>query len=577
MTETKTRRPTKRQLGQYMTPSPLAERLVKHLPLSQHTRVLEPGFGDGSFILALIEAFLPLYEGPVPERLEMILTQNIFGVEVDPLLYRQCLDKIRKTWGHLPATHQLVCADFFQHDFSLWPAGAAAFGQSIFSPSLKFDCIVGNPPFGGTIDPKLQDELDRRYGFRNGDKIKKETYAFFLVKCLEHLQPGGRLLFICSDTFMTIPTMRGLRRLLMEQGAVSIQSLEAFSEETSYPMVLLEVVRSGRSEVVTLNQQSIRRETMELTGNFSWAISDETSPYFAGPKISQYVVCSSGMTIGRYDLFVSEINDGCIVEPYDFAFFDEPITLARELERARLHHLSPQMRQKIRLQEQAGEHRRNVRVVEKATPEYIYLPHPDYRFYNKASGDIIYSPPTHAVFWKDEGDAVLTFKKNGNWYLHGVGGKPYFGRPGLTWQLIAARLNMRYLPPGYILDSGAPCAFLHPGGEEAELYFILGWTCTELCTRLLKTVINHTKNIQSKDIERLPYPFWVPQQEKERAIAVVRALIERAIAGIPVSRMNPEIGELERLFAYQYVPVRDPTRYQQEQPSGGKQLSLWEE
>ena len=104
---------------------------------------------------------------------------------------------------------------------------------------------------------------------------------------------------------------------------------------------------------------------------------------------------------------------------------------------------------------------------------------------------------------------MYTFKKTGNWYLHGVGGMKYFGREGITWALIAQRLCMRYLPAGYILDSGAPCAFLRPGVEHDELFFILGWSLTDLCNTILKEVLNHTRNIQSKDFERLPYPVWV--------------------------------------------------------------------
>lgn len=53
-----------------------------------------------------------------------------------------------------------------------------------------FDLIIGNPPFGGSIDPSIQDELDDIFGVRNSRKIKKETYAFFIVKCVDLLKPG---------------------------------------------------------------------------------------------------------------------------------------------------------------------------------------------------------------------------------------------------------------------------------------------------------------------------------------------------------------------------------------------------
>jgi hypothetical protein len=44
-------------------------------------------------------------------------------------------------------------------------------------------------------------------------------------------------------------------------------------------------------------------------------------------------------------------------------------------------------------------------------------------------------------------------------------------------------------------------------------------------SKILKNVINHTKNIQSKDIERLPYPTWVT--EKDKVIEYVKNLINK--------------------------------------------------
>lgn len=202
--------------------------------------------------------------------------------------------------------------------------------------------------------------------------------------------------------------------------------------------------------------------------------------------------------------------------------------------------------------ESSGDTRRNLRVVDLPNgPEEILLPHSDYRFYNKSQSGIVYQPPSHAIFWKDDGDAVLTFKKNGNWYLHGVGGRPFFGREGITWQLVSSRLNMRYLPSGFILDSGAPCAFLRDGVAEEELYFILAWTLTDLASAILKSVINHTRNIQSKDVERLPYPFWVTPKDKKKAIALMKSLVENAVAGKTYTRSSEDVKKLDGIFAWQ--------------------------
>ena len=504
--------------------------------------------GDGSFIFPLIEKFMHLYTGSTEERLEESLSRNIYGVELDPILYEQCLEKIREQWGGIPPKHNFTQGDFFHHYQNCQTSHPGNNGNAM--SAIQFSHIVGNPPFGGTLDTAIQDKLDEEFGFRDGQKIKKETYSFFIVKSLDLLAPQGRLLFICSDTFLTINTMRGLRKFMMDRGQVSISSLSNFSMETCQPMVVVRFKKSGFGHGVLVNGQALSRKSIMLTGNLSWRISPNLSKYFSGPSIGDFMVASSGMTVGRNEYFVRAIKNGQIMEPYDFEFYEDPITMEGEIARARLGKISRKRIAQIRTMELHKTKRRNIRITLRKVPIAITLPHPDYCYYNKGGKGIVYTPPQYAIYWKNEGEAVLTFKKNGNWYLHGVGGLPFFKKEGLTWQLISQKLRVRYLPEGYILDSGAPCAFTRNGIHKDEFFFIFGWTLTSICNYLLKEVINHTKNIQSKDCERLPYPFWVNRKKKAGIVQTVKLMINTAIAGKVFEHHSPEITWLEEQFAY---------------------------
>lgn len=534
MAEAKAGRPRKRQLGQFMTPRPLAAQLVGELKLSPESRVLEPSFGDGAFLMPVIERFMTLHDGPRSRRLKTVLTKNLWGVELDEGLWTGAVQEIESRYGPLPKNHNLHRGDFFRVEFF----------------SGQFDCIVGNPPYGGTFDPELEDSLDRLYGFWNGHKLKKETYSFFIARCLEWLALEGTLNFITSDTFLTIKTMSGLRRRLMDECDVEVEALQVFSAETSQPTLVLRANKTGPSQSVVVNGWSLPRDLVASTGNFSWRVDESVAHYFAGPTLGDYIVATSGMTVGKNDLFLRRIDGDKIVEPLAFEFFRDHVTLEKELAKARLNKLSSRKQEEIARRESAGDTARNVRATEVAAPINIQLPHPDYSPYNKACSDIVYAPARWVIFWKDDGDAVITFKKNGNWYLHGVGGRGFFKREGLTWQLIASRLNMRYLPAGYILDSGAPCAFLRDNVDANELWFILGWCLTDEATRILKTVINHTRNIQSKDVERLPYPFWVDRAGRAEAEALVVSLVEDARAGRRADRGQPELRKLCEIYAF---------------------------
>ncbi len=43
--------------------------------------------------------------------------------------------------------------------------------------------------------------------------------------------------------------------------------------------------------------------------------------------------------------------------------------------------------------------------------------------------------------------------------------------------------------------------------------------------------VNHTRNIQGKGIERLPYPWWVSDSRKRQAATITRRAVHQLQAG----------------------------------------------
>ena len=553
-------RERKRQRGQYMTPLPLAREIVSGMDAEKNIRILEPSCGDGAFLYAIIEEFSHCSDGI---NIEMV------GVEIDPILAKESQSLIQRI--RLPDVSlriEVKHADFFLEYLKATTPGSD--GQGVIRRE-SFDLIIGNPPFGGTFDRSIEDALDARLGHRLGKKIKKETYSFFIVACIDLLRPGGRLVFVCSDTLLTIPTMTGLRHLLMERGNVELRDIADFSKETNYPMLVLDFTKKGCPGRVSRNSQAIDDGAIRAIPNLSWGITPDLSRLFAGgPLLGDYFVASSGMTTGRNELFVREIDHhGRIVEPCRFEFYDAPVTVDYEVDRARLGKLSAKRIRALEMAESAGATERRLRVTPRREPLSIPMPDPRYRPYNKANHRLLFSPPTHCIYWEDEGDAVLTYKRTGNWYLRGVGGQPYFGREGITWPLVATRFNARYLPPGFILDSGAPCAFVREGVDRDEIYFVLGWLLTDLANHVLKTAINHTRNIQSKDFERMPYPIWVEAAGRLAVIEKVKTMIAEAEGGRTWSWNDVRASGLNDLFgtpgenAHLSCQNHEPARFRQ--------------
>jgi hypothetical protein len=544
-------RDRKRQLGQYLTPEATAEAIVKGLKISPTHRVLEPSFGEGAFVFPLLDsvaAFIPRDDVPA------WCSEHIFGCEIDGAAHQRFSEAWRiRGLGDVPSS--LECCDFFKWLPPTCNRSAATDRRQYFSSPLEyFDLVIGNPPFGGSIDPHIQDDLDAIFGVREGRKVKKETYAFFIVKSVDLLKPGGRLLFICSDTILTIATMTGIRSWLQNNCTVEISEVPGVFADTNQDMLLLALTKQRDvSNRVTVFGKQLAPAAIEATPNRSWRIDSDLVKYFSGKTVGDKMVATSGMTIGNNELFLRRVVSSRVVEPYEFSYANRAITLEREISKARLGKVAPRRLQEVQELEACGASETVVEARQLETPRHIEIPHEDYRYYNKATSHILYAQPQWVVFWRDDGEFVYTYKKTGNWYLHGVGGKPYFGREGFSWALIAQRLCTRYLPEGYVLDSGSPCAFLRRGVERDELFFILGWTLTDLCNHILKRVLNHTRNIQSKDFERLPYPIWVDGEAKQQAASVVRDLVERAIGGEEFSFKSPEVRRLNDLYEWQDV------------------------
>lgn len=100
----------------YRTPKWCVQAILKHLPLLDGKRVLDPGCGDGGIMHSL------------PASAEVV------GVEIDA-------ERASKAMCDIPSNHIVFCDDFFA-----WSTLAP-------KPSgTRFDLAIGNPPYGLALE-----------------------------------------------------------------------------------------------------------------------------------------------------------------------------------------------------------------------------------------------------------------------------------------------------------------------------------------------------------------------------------------------------------------------------------------
>ncbi len=142
--------------------------------------------------------------------------------------------------------HATITAPFFNMDF-FFPELVEAGG---------FDCVIGNPPYGGT---KISDEVRKALFIES-----KDPYGAFIARFLSYynnptpLKKGGVLAFIVSDTFMTIKSHLPLRKMMMQN---YIHKMIRVHPDTFHATVNTTIIINERNTSKTLKDDHVCQMT----------------------------------------------------------------------------------------------------------------------------------------------------------------------------------------------------------------------------------------------------------------------------------------------------------------------------
>ena len=203
-------------------------------PLHQF-RLLEPAFGDGDFLLPIVDRLLDAYQRWRGEEADMVqdLSEAIRAVELhDESVHRTragILALLRAHGASERDAHQLLTEWLIESDFLL-----TELPQS-------FTHIVGNPPYvrHEHVPVRLMSEYRARYSTIYD---RADLYVPFFERCLTHLESGGTLGFICSDRWMKNKYGGPLRSMVAHHyhlaAYVDMVDTPAFhSEVIAYPAI----------------------------------------------------------------------------------------------------------------------------------------------------------------------------------------------------------------------------------------------------------------------------------------------------------------------------------------------------
>jgi adenine-specific DNA-methyltransferase len=154
------------QLGQVFTPPNVVAFM---LDLCKNTgRVMEPSVGDGAFLNALQSR-----------------QADCVGIEIDPRV----------------APAGALVQDFFDYPLS-----------------QQFDSIIGNPPYVRLQDVAAETRNKLQSRLLDG---RSNLFLFFIEKCIQHLKPGGELIFIVPRELIKLTAAKKLNAWLYSQGSIT--------------------------------------------------------------------------------------------------------------------------------------------------------------------------------------------------------------------------------------------------------------------------------------------------------------------------------------------------------------------
>jgi adenine-specific DNA-methyltransferase len=163
----------RKEFGQYMTPyDVISSALKEELPKKKKLNILEPSCGTFQFIDKIREKY--------PNA-------NITGIEIDTTIY----NIIKKNSNN---NTTIINTDFLNYTFT-----------------EKFDAIIGNPPY---FEFKLTSEQKKEYNEVISGRVN--IYTLFLKKCIDLLQPNGKLIFVIPTSLLTSKYFENIRKYIIK-------------------------------------------------------------------------------------------------------------------------------------------------------------------------------------------------------------------------------------------------------------------------------------------------------------------------------------------------------------------------
>lgn len=465
----------RRNLGAFYTPPVLARHMAALLrDLTPTSRVLEPSGGDGAFLEPLITA------GLAPQQIDVW--------DIDPAV---------------EPTMRRAGVTFTRCDALLNPP---------VEPGPVFTHVIGNPPYlskGSQYLRTHRTDLRKAYAAIGAH----DTYAMFTYMALQRLAPGGQMVFLISDTFLTLGVHRKLREHLLT--TTTLESLTLLPPGT-FPGAAVRTVILELTHRPALDGHQVRFHDLRDTepGTFTGGTTHHV------PQADLATAPGAVLTFDTTHRQVLHVAAAC---PPLMGLLDGGLGM---FTRDNTTYLAVISRDGQPAVPPGG-----LQVVDASEVDGV-----TWRAYHKRGGKTAWwAPAEHAVRWDPTSRAQYGIPTSALAGQHDD--QP---RPGLVVSGVSSRLTARLITPGAMWESNKAFGLFpkDPDTWPVEFFLaVLNSTWYDTCARAL----NHTVSLQMRDLRALPLLPFTPA-EVARLAAMGRAAVAQVRTGAPVG-----VGLLRRI------------------------------
>ncbi len=203
--------------GAYYTPNSVVKKMIRNLEIKEGNTVLDPCCGTGNFLLQL----------PDFARLD-----DVYGFDTDPICIK--ISRINMALRFPGADISMICDHFMEKNYLKEKT------------EIKFDYVIGNPPWGYEFTENEKVELKLQYIVAVGKNI--ESYDVFLEQGIKTLKENGVLSYVLPEAILNVKAHMPIRKYIMDDNVIRfIEYLGDAFDGVQCPCILMGVSHSDSS------------------------------------------------------------------------------------------------------------------------------------------------------------------------------------------------------------------------------------------------------------------------------------------------------------------------------------------